>query len=84
MWCSDHRHNTDTEPDGELMSFATQIQMQILIRWDTGNSYRIHFRCHCNGLRWLRTSSLMERKGSKHGLRTPTRICYVASRFPNL
>ena len=31
VWCSDRRHNSGTELDGELIKFATQIQIQIWI-----------------------------------------------------
>ena len=35
MWCSYYFHNADTETDGELVIFATQIQTQILVQGES-------------------------------------------------
>ena len=45
MWCSDYRHSTDTEFDGELINFATQIQRLPFNRWE---AFLTHVRCHFN------------------------------------
>ena len=45
MWCSDYRHNTDTEFDCASITSATNIQVQMWILWAWIPC--LSFGCHC-------------------------------------
>ena len=55
LWCSNYRHNTDTEFDGESINFATQIQIQILTLWEL-----IPYLSGLDPLRFLRVALHIE------------------------